>query len=216
MSTSSSPLSRLALRLSREANDIDGSTMDGGLDRELKRDTFPLSPPLAGPELSSLLLPTFTLDNHASVVIWADRPPTYPLLIVPPLSFSAPETVTLFVPNLEFERIKAFSEECRKALSFVGRSGWNARTSANIDRWPTGAERAGGRSDAMGGLLKETRSSYGVGGDVTAGVAGVEAVPTFCSEFSECGSDFPGRRDNIPPSLQYLLARIVVFYPSTK
>lgn len=101
---------------------IDGSRMtDGGRERELKREALPLSPPLAGPELSSLLFPTFTLDSQANVVMCADRPPTYPRLMVPPFSLSGLEIV-LPTP-LELACAGMFSCRCLNAFILDGRSG---------------------------------------------------------------------------------------------
>lgn len=174
--------------MSRTDIDIEGSIIEGGLDRELNRDAVPLSPPLAGPELSSLLLPTLTLDNHAKVVICAERPATYPRLIVPALSLSS--IAIAFPGALEEGRVATGSWECRRKLSFRGRSGCDARTSTNIARWPTGAENAGGRSEAIGRLLNETRSSKGIGiGDS----AGVFELPTFCiSDSDRCHRQLAG------------------------
>ena len=98
--------------------------MEGGRERELMRDALPLSAPLPGPELASRLLRMFTDDIHANVVMFAERPPTYPRLIPSVRSFDGISGVlSHFLAAAEADRARAASCTFLGALIFDGRGG---------------------------------------------------------------------------------------------
>jgi hypothetical protein len=78
---SSPPLFRLSLLLLFPP---DSRAPEPSRDLELMLDAFPLSAPLPGPELSSLLDTSFTFFIQVISSIFADFPPMFPRLIVPP------------------------------------------------------------------------------------------------------------------------------------
>lgn len=87
--------------------DCERSNTDGGLDLDPILDTFPLSPPLPGPELPSRTPPTLTFDIHCNVVMCDERPPANgPRLIVPtfPLSFTLAAAAAVVGTNMGRER----------------------------------------------------------------------------------------------------------------
>lgn len=169
----SSNLSLLILlpRVLEAVCDVVRSVEDGARDPELILETFPLSPPLLGPELPSRGCPTLIFDNHWNVVIWLERAPANgPRLIVPgfPLSFTLVATAGTKTGldrggHCVLSSRPASEVFLRPADSrfenLTGRCGGGALTSAKMPRNPIGAERVGGRSFPMGGLLNETFES---------------------------------------------------------
>lgn len=169
----SSNLSLLILlpRVLEAVCDIVRSVEDGGRDPELILETFPLSPPLLGPELPSRGCPTLIFDNHWNVVIWLERAPAKgPRLIVPgfPLSFTLVATAGTKTGRERGGHCALSSRPASEVFlrpadsrfeKRTGRCGGGALTSARIPRNPIGAERVGGRSLPMGGLLNETFES---------------------------------------------------------